>query len=420
MDVFTRMRVVVGAVLLTLMGSAAAGTLPGAAIPAGVGVNIHFVRGNTQSLDLIAAAGIRVVRMDLFWTSVEYNKGTYDWTAYDELVSNLEARGLQPYFILDASNAFYEQTRVTWVGAYPSGTYLPSPQHPLSVAAFSAWAKAAAAHFAGHNVIWEIWNEPNLATFWMPQPNATQYSTLALSTCSEIKAADPSAVVIGPAVSGFPWDFLTTVLSSGLLGCIDAVSVHPYQSPSSSPENAASSYSQLSALIAQYKPASRTAQIPIISGEWGYYTTASGGVSTATQADYVVRQQLSNLLNGVNLSIWYDWLNDGSDTSNAEDNFGLVNTDLSPKPAYTALQAMTQQLSGYHLQARLSTSNTQDYVLAFVSASGQIKLVYWTTGSTHGVSLQPMVAGLQLPTVNLSLTGSPQFSGILGTLVSTQ
>lgn len=419
MDVFSRIRIVLGALLLAAAESVAAANLPGATIPAGVGVNIHFIVGNTQSLDLIAAAGIRVVRMDFYWNSTEKSKGIYDWSAYDQLVSNLEARGLQPYFVLDNSNALYEQTRTSWIGAYPSAKYLPSPQHPLSVTAFSAWAKAAAVHFAGHNVIWEIWNEPNLASFWKPQANVTQYNTLAISTCNAIRSGDSSAVVVGGSISGFDWAFLTPVLSSGLLNCIDAFSVHPYRSPSSSPETAASDYAQLATLIAKYTPSSRTTKIQILSGEWGYYTTSSGGVSTSTQGDYVVRQQLSNLLNSVNLSIWYDWMNDGSDTTDPEDNFGLVNTDLSAKPAYTALQTMTQQLSGYHYQSRLSTGNTQDYVLAFVNASGQIKIVYWTTGTAHNVSLTPVVGGLQLSILSMSLTASPQYTSVLGVLLGT-
>jgi hypothetical protein len=59
---------------------------------------------------------------------------------------------------------------------------------------------------------------------------------------------------------------------------------------------------------------------------------------------FAVRQQLSNLLNGVPLSIWYDWKNDGQDPADGEQNFGTVKDDLQPKPAYTALKTMTDEL----------------------------------------------------------------------------
>jgi hypothetical protein len=45
--------------------------------------------------------------------------------------------------------------------------------------------------------------------------------------------------------------------------------------------------------------------MPIISGEWGYATHAQG-LSLETQADFLTRQQLFNLLQGIPISIWYD------------------------------------------------------------------------------------------------------------------
>ena len=40
------------------------GEIPEPVLPAGVGVNIHFVTGHEQDLDLIAGAGFKFVRMD--------------------------------------------------------------------------------------------------------------------------------------------------------------------------------------------------------------------------------------------------------------------------------------------------------------------------------------------------------------------
>ncbi len=46
---------------------------------------------------------------------------------------------------------------------------------------------------------------------------------------------------------------------------------------------------------------------------------------------------LVNLLSGVDLTIDYDWKDDGPDPANSEHRFGIVRQDLSPKPAYTAV-----------------------------------------------------------------------------------
>src|SRR6185369_8980216 len=83
--------------------------LPEAILPAGVGVNIHFVRGHEKDLDLIAAAGFRFIRMDFGWSGIEKKKGEYDWSGYAELLANLDRRGIRAVLILDYSNPLYEQ-----------------------------------------------------------------------------------------------------------------------------------------------------------------------------------------------------------------------------------------------------------------------------------------------------------------------
>src|SRR2546421_11084078 len=158
-----------------------AAELPQPVVPAGVGVNIHFVTGHERDLDLIAAAGFRFIRMDFGWTATERKKGEYAWSEYEQLLSNLEQRHLRALFILDYSHPLYEEEVSSphpFTGAAHKTT--ASPQHADSIAAYARWAAAAAAHFKARHVIWEIWNEPNIQ-FWSPKPDAQQYATLALA-----------------------------------------------------------------------------------------------------------------------------------------------------------------------------------------------------------------------------------------------
>ncbi|MBK9389972.1 MAG: hypothetical protein IPN68_07195 [Bacteroidetes bacterium] len=98
-----------------------------------------------------------------------------------------------------------------------------------------------------------------------------------------------------------------------------------------SPETAVEDYKKIRELITRYTTDGKPG-IPIISGEWGY-SSSSKGVALETQAAYIVRMQLSNLLYGIPFSIWYDWKNDGPDPEEHEHNFGSVTNDLKPKPA---------------------------------------------------------------------------------------
>ncbi|MBI4326896.1 MAG: cellulase family glycosylhydrolase [Chloroflexi bacterium] len=363
-----------------------AAELPEAVLPAGVGVNIHFTRGHEADLDMIAAAGFKFIRMDFGWGGTERQKGEYDWSAYDELTANLDKRGLRALYILDYSNSLYEETvtsRNPITGQEHKDT--ASPQHPESVAAFARWAAAAAAHFRGRHILWEIWNEPNIS-FWKPKPEVQQYNALALATCRAVRAADPQATIIGPATSGFPWPFLEDFFKSGALEHLDAVSVHPYRNYSQPPETAGEDYQKLRALIERYAATAEKKKMPILSGEWGY-ASHNKGVSLETQAAYIARQQLANLLRGVPLSIWYDWKNDGTDANEREHHFGTVTHDLKPKPAYSAIQTLTRELSGYRVTRRLDVGSDQDFVLLCANAAREQKLAAWTLAAPHPATI---------------------------------
>lgn len=361
--------------------------IPEPVLPAGAGVNIHFTSGHESDLDLIAAAGFKFIRMDFHWASIEREKGIYDWLAYDELTANIEKRGLRALYILDYSNPLHSE-QVTSPHPFTGQPHQTpaSPQHPESIAAFAKWAAAAARHFAGRKIIWEIWNEPN-GHFWTPKPDAHQYAALALATAMAIREADPNATVVGPATAGFPWDFLETVFKSGVLEYFDAVTVHPYRKYSNSPETAAADYLKLRQLIDRCAPASRKGKIPVLSGEWGYATHESG-LSLETQAAFAVRLQLVNLLNGVPLSIWYDWKNDGPDPKEKEHNFGVMTLDLKPKPAYQAIQTLTRELAGYRVARCHELGRDDDYVLVLTDSGKNSKLAAWTTGAPHRITLK--------------------------------
>src|SRR5262249_17645906 len=123
--------------------------------PSGWGVNIHFTDPQPGEMERFKEAGYRFARMDFEWSSVEKTPGQYDFAAYDRLVEHLARVGARPLFILDYGNDLYQK------GA---------PRSPEARAAFARFAGAAVRHFRGKNVVWEIWNEPNLGEFWQPAP----------------------------------------------------------------------------------------------------------------------------------------------------------------------------------------------------------------------------------------------------------
>ena len=348
------------------------------------GVNIHFVKGHENELDMIAAAGFKFIRMDFHWDATERMKGNFTWTDYDELTTNLEKRGLHAIYILDYSNSLYEESVLSKdpiTSKEQKAT--ASPKKHESIAAFARWAAAAVEHYKNKNIIWEIWNEPNIS-FWKPTPDVEQYNALAIATCKAIKNTEPNAIIIGPGSAGIPFTFLEKFMASDILKYLDAVSVHPYRNLK--PETTDINYNKLEGLIKRFAPSSK--KIPIISSECGYSTsTNANGVSLETQAAYIVRMQLINLLNGVPISIWYDWKNDGIDLNEREHNFGTVLPDLKEKLAYKAIQTMNLQLKDFSIISRLITDNKNDYVLLFKNSKRIYKIVSWTIDEDHSITI---------------------------------
>lgn len=366
------LKILIGA--LVLLGAAVplcGGVLPDRVIPDSIGVNIHFTGREDEHVTRIAEAGLKFIRMDIWWSVVETTKGSYDFTAHDQLVDSLAERGIRPVFILCYGNPLYDGG--------------DAPHTDEGRAAFARYAAACAAHFRGKGVIWELWNEPNGAHFWRPAPNAEDYISLAKVVYPAVRKADPNAFMMGPALAGPGFDYLEDLLKRGLLDYVDALSVHPYGSVR--PEDAYRYYETCRGLLRKYGPKDR--ELPIVSGEWGF--SAVKGITVDMQGQYLARKFLVNLANGIALSIWYDWIDDGPDPEEKEHHFGILFLDGSEKPSYKAVQTLTAELAGYRFTARLDSAD-EDHLLLFTNGS-RTCLAAWTTGAPHKITLPVDVDG---------------------------
>ena len=357
----------------------------------GLGVNIHFT-DSTADMDMIQAAGCKFVRMDLAWDQVETKAGQYDFSNFDQLVRQASARGIRVLAILNFGNSLY-------------GT---DPGQETWRTGFSNFAAAAAAHYKGKGNVYELWNEPD-GTFWPGGSNPSQYMALANKAIPAMRAADSTCKIIGPATcSATDVDFCKYVFQNGLLNLVDAVSVHGYawNGDPAIPEKNVTDYTNVRYWMQTY--GGKT--LPLVVSEWGY-TTSNGVHSTYNsanptqlQGDFLARSMLVNLSQGIPLSIWYDWKNDGTDPTVDEQNFGTVTADLEAKPAYNELQLLTESLRGETFTSKLDDGHTSDWLLVFTAPDGQKTLAAWTTGSSRYVG---NVTGWGA--VNLTLTNTPQY-----------
>ncbi|CAK0858381.1 unnamed protein product [Prorocentrum cordatum] len=313
------------------------------------GVNIHFTGSNPTRMAALAKA-FKVIRIDMFWHHVESSKGKFDFKEYEELLADMEDNDVQPLFILCYGNGLY---------GCPDHPRTPSCQE-----AFVNYAAASMTHFAGHGIIWEVYNEPN--GFWadfgrLREETRREYPALVNRVMQRVRG-DPAIAnetVIGPATSGVDVEFICATGNVGGLDHFDGISAHPYRREG--PESVVGSWQELRHRLEGYPT---VAKLPFVSSEWGWATCGhpdnpqpcppgGGGtgdlISGAQQAARLARQWLINDNVGISFSIWYDWADDGTEPMNAEHNFGATYHDADyaaepnvyGKPSYLA--AMTLQ-----------------------------------------------------------------------------
>ncbi len=180
-----------------------------------------------RQLDLMQSIGVSTLRIDVPWVAVQPSRfGGYDWSKTDRVINAAAARGIAVLGILGQPPQ--------WAAA--PGTPALSGQ-PASASAFASYARAVATRYRGKISAYEIWNEPNLVSFYKPAPDPVAYTALLRAAYPAIKAADRNAIVVGgvlaaavdTSVSMDPVTFVQRMYAAGAKPYFDAISYHPYQ-----------------------------------------------------------------------------------------------------------------------------------------------------------------------------------------------
>lgn len=288
------------------------------------------------ALDKAVAAGLTLVRMDMNWEAVEIN-GKWDFTYYSNIATELAKRNVKILWILD-------------YGHKDHGGSTTPPTTTANQAAYAEFGRRAALAFKGRNVVgFEIWNEPNWQPFW-PNPNPVTYANLLSVTVDAMRTADPSVKVTTGGVADTDFDYVMNMLRTGKAAKVNAIGLHPYRT--TNPETFAA---QLPTFRGMLQAVGLNAEV--WDTEWGYSAYRDiGNVATygnghdpramRRQAVLTVRKMLTQITVNTPVSILYDLVNDGTDPLNREHNFGLLNTDLSDKPAMVAVRSLYTAQNG--------------------------------------------------------------------------
>jgi len=328
----------------TVSATAWIGVLPaGNPAPCGwVGTGLHGSHGWGQDdlrfLDILAAAGIGVVREEFGWSGIEKAQGEYAVSAeVERFVDGLRDHGIRLNLLLTYGNPIYG--------------------NPLDPAAYARWAGWMATHFQGRVHDFEIWNEP--ANFMFQKqyggerfgnaPWIGKFVELSLAAGAAIRQAQPEATVVICAEDC--WPTLKQMLEEGIGPAGHVLSIHPYCHGQPRPEREwflADGGHELRGVSAAHGGPARVviteAGWTTYQGDMEYLQIAGGypRSSLVHQAQYIARMYLTARACGADYAIQYDFMDDGPRRNYTEHNFGLVHADASPKPSLMAVAALTR------------------------------------------------------------------------------
>jgi hypothetical protein len=306
------------------------------------GACVHLALNRSDAASVTAAlqqGGFESFRDDVFWSAIEQKPATLNFpTNFEQLdraVTAMHESGGRPLLILDYGNRFYD-----------NGGLVVSPQ---ATEAFERYVRFVVRHFGSRVEQYEVWNE------WsggfgsvpkVPTGDAVSYARLLERTYRTIKAENPRAIVIGGAVAGTDGAWSEAFFKAGGLRYLDAFSVHSYTlfHLHSNPEVAIQFLDYIHQSMQAAEP---SRSIPILVTEMGWPTSSgSHGVSETQAGNNLVRfLALIMARPWVRGVWWYDLIDDGDSNADAEQRFGLLHTQLAPKPAFLLAQAMATLLT---------------------------------------------------------------------------
>lgn len=312
----------------------------------GVGVHPESFDSNIKNLtSLLKYYNVESIRVDYLWDQVEVVKGKYHPVSQktEQTIFSANNNGIKSLIILAYGNKNYDNTSFLNPKA--------KPETATSIQAFSNYAAWVANHLKTQAPIFEVWNEwiqqdgvKNKANA-VSQQSARDYASLVLKSCYAIKQINPNAKVIAGGISPFDgpqkqWMF--QVVKYGVLDCIDGLSLHPYYYPDQNNLNPQPVIDQLKSFQLQISYINHGKQVPFYITEIGVPDIKNAKYSLGDVAGYLNNfMSKASKINYIKGVWWYDFINDGKDENNKEHNFGLLNQDLSPKPAAIIFKNLT-------------------------------------------------------------------------------
>lgn len=355
-----------------------------------LGVNAHFLwftpEQYKQQMQRFHALGLEWVRVDLHWDRHEPSEGRYRLGELDEVVDSLKQEQLKSVFYLVGS--------APHASSAPSGSPTPDQFPPKQAQVFAERMAMLARRYPSIDA-WQVWNEPNLPSFWRPHEDAEAYGRLLQQSTQALRQVDPNKPVVmgGMAYySQMPVKGGLMLESLGKLGVQQLGTIIAYHPYSQTPETDEPGKRDFILRSQQLNQMLRGVQVPAIwATEWGWSSYAGPIelqelIGEQGQADYVLRRLA--LMSALDYDkVFLFALSDLDSRASARDqHYGLLDLQGKPKPVYLALQRFLQ-ISGPRLQPadapQLSALPNDLYAISWTREDGKNLWLFWSASGAE-------------------------------------
>ncbi|MCC7393205.1 hypothetical protein IT571_12705 [Candidatus Sumerlaeota bacterium] len=271
-----------------------------------------------QQLKMAKELGASDLRIAVRWDEVEPEKGRFAWEATDHVVDACTNDGISvaPVLFHPAkwANGMAPATESEWRG-------------------FAAFVGGVVTRYRDRIHCWDVWSQPNVASSWMPAPNAQHYGQLLAMTYDAIKIEDPKAQVVGMCLSGTDHKFMEAAYRAGARGKMDAVA-YQHHATASDESLLEEEIRAMKRVMERYGDANK----PLIVSEIGFPINGGADADAERQAEWIVKAHL--------VSIAEDAQRFYLSEAKPDALWGLYERDLAKGKSWHAYKAMTDRLKG--------------------------------------------------------------------------
>ena len=320
----------------------------------GVATNFRIPEQHDWIFSSLSSAKFKWVRMDLPWIHVEPSPDIFDFSYYDDVLDQLEQRGISALLILDYGHPFYTNCDL------PTGCKNP-PRTDEEIEAFTRYAKKAAEHYLGRDIAFEIWNEPDLGGYWPPSSNVNEYYALLSATVPEIRKVNPDVRILSGAIYRCSNPFFEDLIQLGGIALVDGVAANIYtQYISEWPGR----YQECKG----YLESNLTEVPPIWNTEWSYHSPED-----------IASQYLTQWYSGIERSFYYQMVDDGN-------GIGLILPDNQEKPDFQVVKNLSFFTENRSFTSKLDLGILDIYGIRLDGADDVIA-AFWTLDPSFTVTM---------------------------------